>query len=279
MSYELFYTSAPRGLRRSSSGFCTVAATEGMPTLLISRLEQLSSYQSYQYYQPAYDPSSQDAPPDPVVYAHWRLANQGRARSILSRVSPAGFDHTGRPNSFAYHLVLESNEQPEAGPAWTLLQPGVMEREWEGEPRYLPAGKVVLGEDSPARPCAAWAAAAGDAGWGGVLAEAFLLDTLRPSYLVCDPAFDPLPLLDEATALIPPRLRWQVSFHTCFSELPAGLQCAWRCVRVGTPAAREAARHAGASLVIDLTRPPGGAPDSRGARMGREGGMFAGVLP
>ena len=42
---ELFYTSAPRGLRPGSSGFCTVSMTSGMPPTLISRLESLSSYQ------------------------------------------------------------------------------------------------------------------------------------------------------------------------------------------------------------------------------------------
>ena len=44
MSHELFYTSAPRGLRRGSNGYCTVAATRGLPPLLGQQLERLSDY-------------------------------------------------------------------------------------------------------------------------------------------------------------------------------------------------------------------------------------------
>ena len=35
MSYELYFTSALRGLKPGSQGYCTVAHTEGMPDLLI----------------------------------------------------------------------------------------------------------------------------------------------------------------------------------------------------------------------------------------------------
>ena len=45
MSWELYYTSANRGLRPHSSGFCTVARTDGMSAAVVERLESLSSYQ------------------------------------------------------------------------------------------------------------------------------------------------------------------------------------------------------------------------------------------
>ncbi len=44
MSFELVYTSARRGLREGASGFCTVAATDGMPRALHEKLESLSGY-------------------------------------------------------------------------------------------------------------------------------------------------------------------------------------------------------------------------------------------
>ena len=44
MAWELVYTSAPHGLAEGSRGFCTVAATAGMPASLIPRVEALSGY-------------------------------------------------------------------------------------------------------------------------------------------------------------------------------------------------------------------------------------------
>ena len=44
MSQELIYTSAPRGLRPGSRGFCTVMRTEGLPEPVVNRLEALSGY-------------------------------------------------------------------------------------------------------------------------------------------------------------------------------------------------------------------------------------------
>src|SRR5438105_218526 len=106
MAYELYYTSAPKGLKPGSSGFCTVAATAGIPRPLAERLELLSGYQS---------PLSLDggaADPSPVSWSHWRVYSEGTTRSVLSRVAAAGLDHTRRPNKLAYHLALETAQQP-----------------------------------------------------------------------------------------------------------------------------------------------------------------------
>ena len=39
MSHELCFTSAPRGLRPGSNGYCTVVASRGLPFELVERLE------------------------------------------------------------------------------------------------------------------------------------------------------------------------------------------------------------------------------------------------
>jgi hypothetical protein len=72
---------------------------------------------------------------------------------------------------------------------------------------------------------------------------------------------DPLPLVAEALALVPSRKRWDVSFSTCFSKLPAGIDCLWRFVLAGTSEAQQALALRG-DLVLDLTRPLGTAPTS-----------------
>ena len=274
---ELYYTSAPRGLRQGSSGFCTVAMTQGMPAALVDRLESLSNY------QPIFLPGSPNAPKNPVAFAHWRLVAGGRAQSVLSRIEYQGLDYTQRPNKLAYHIAVDPAQQPAGGPAWIMRQPGIMQTHWTGQPALLSAPKLLPAREIGPAPCAAWESATGDAGWAGVLAEASAVDSSKVSYIIYEPGFDPLPLLVEVSALLPVRLRWQLPFNTYFTELPAGLTCAWRCVVADSPAAKEASRYATSGVIIDLTRKLGSPPNSAAvkfARMGvlsegSSGGVFA----
>ena len=266
MSQELLNTSAPRGLKPGASGFCAVAMTAGMSRLLE---EQLMSLSGYRWINPAGHP---DAARNPVAFAHWRVMTGGRETSVLSSVRDAGVDYSQRSNRLAHHLVIEPTEQSDAGPAWVLRQPNVVEPRWDGELRTWPAGRPIPRGDNPPRPCTAWATATGDAGWAGVLAEAFLLDPTKPAYLIFAPGTEVLPLIAEAIALLPAALRWRVTFSTYFTDLPAGLTCTWRCCAAGTAAANEAPRLATSGVLIDLTRSPGQAPDGRlteSARTGR----------
>ena len=261
VNLELVYTSAPRGLRPGSVGFCTVAMTGGTPAALVERLEALSAYDAPAGGEPA------DAPPR-AACAHWRVAVGTRVRSVLSRIVPAGQDYSGRANKLAWHVVAAPGEQPPGGPAWALLQLGAVPDAWSGEPRLLPAGRRLPAGDAPPAPCHRWAEAAGDAGWAGVLAEALLRDAGTVCYVVHPPAVDPLPLLAEALALLPPAARWRVTFHTAFTSLPVDLACAVRCVSAGSPTARDLP--AAGALVLDLTRRDP-APDSPAARAARQG--------
>ena len=68
MSQELHYTSAPRGLKPGSRGFCTVASTVGLSGPLAERLESLSGYQPI---YPVHDPA---AARNPVNFMHIKPA-------------------------------------------------------------------------------------------------------------------------------------------------------------------------------------------------------------
>ena len=120
MAFELLYTSAPQGLQPGVSGFCTVAMTRGLPSALAEKLESLSAYRAI------FAPSDPQAHLNPITHSHVRLQVAGRSYHVLSRIGPAGLDYSDRPNKFAHHLVLEPRELPAGGPAWLLLQPGVM---------------------------------------------------------------------------------------------------------------------------------------------------------
>ncbi len=248
MSQELHYTSAPRGLKPGSRGFCTVAATPGLSGTLLERLESLSAYQPV---YPVHDPA---AARNPVNFMHLKPALGGKSLSILSRVGPAGLDYSGRTNKYGHHIVLEANERPAGGPAWLLSQPGFVQDAWHGEPRLLAHGTRPPQGDPPPEVARAWQAVTGDAGWAGVLAEAFLADPRRAAVVVFQPGLELLPLFVEAIALLPLSERWDVEFSTFFATLPPGVTCSWRGVIDGSPEAEAALRLPGA-LVIDLCRP------------------------
>ena len=239
MSWELYYTSADHGLRPHSRGFCTVARTDGMPAAVVERLESLSNY------QPIFPGGSPLTDRNPVAWAHWKIPVGSRNRSVLSRVAFVGSDYTGRPSKFAHHVLLEPAEQSPSGPTGMLLSDGVMKSRWEGEPTLLahrPLRRTATA-DTPN--------ASGDPAVPTRLAQLFQEDAERPVYLLYDPGTDVLPLLNQAIRSLPPALRWQATFNTYFTELPAGLSCAWRCVVSGTPAASAATSATG--TLIDLT--------------------------
>ena len=264
MSQELHYTSAPRGLKPGSRGFCTVATTPNLSGPMAERLESLSGY------QPVYPPGDPAAALNPVVHAHVKLSIAGRHLHVLSRIGPAGLDYSSRPNKYAHHVVLEPGEGPRAGPAWLLAQPAFVESIWHGEPRVLPAGRVPPAGDRPAGVAHNWKMRTGDAGWGGVLAEAFLADPRRPAYLVFRPGTDLLPLFEEAIALLPASRRWDVEFSTYFAQLPPGISCSWRGVLEGTEEASRPRRLPGV-LVIDLAGTLGRAQGGALVQLARSG--------
>ena len=258
MALELIYTSAVRGLRAGTSGFCTVAMTKGLPPALVPRLEALGGYRA--------GPSGNG----PNAYCFWRVETATGIAHVLSIVGPAPPDHTARSNKIATYLVLAPDELVPAGPAWLLSQPALLRSTWSGAPAWIDTPvRVPTTRDTGPRPCAAWQAATGDAGWAGVLASAFLRDQSRPIHVIYSAAIEPLPLVEEAIRLLPEWARWRATFSTYFLQPVAGTPCAWRFCLDGTPAADAARQSKG--LVIDLTRTAGPAPESRFTRMARTG--------
>jgi|GEM_PF-2531780 hypothetical protein len=265
MPQELIYTSAPRGLKPGTQGFCTVVSTQGMPGNLALQLESLSGYRHL------FPPGTPEEEQNPVVYSHLRLRTGGVEYHVVSRIGSAGVDYSRRSNKLAHHVVLKEAELPASGPAWLMSQPGFLQSRWDGQVRLLPRGRSVPPDPKPIAPqvCHTWQRWTGDAGWAGLLAETAL--TGQPAVLVFPVGADPLPLLAEALALLPPELRWKVTFTTYYlGVLPSGIECQWRCVFQGTPEELPARRTRGA-LVLDLTRPMGLAPASDAVEAARQG--------
>lgn len=242
MALELYYTSAPRGLRPGSSGLCTVAMTRTMSAALAARLESLCGYR----------PPGGSVPIDawPVALSHWILDVGGVERHILASVRPVPPDHTMRSNTLAHFVVLHQSELDAAGAVWMIDQPETSAVSWSGEPCHLDEERAVpRGGPRGARRAATWEATAGDAGWAGVLANAAVLDPSRPLTVIYPASVRVLDLAAEAMSLVPPAHRWRVTFTTYFAQPIAGVRCTWRFCLDGTSAATSARR--GGGLVID----------------------------
>jgi hypothetical protein len=205
--YELIHTSAPRGLF-GGSGYTTVAATVGMPEALRKVLESLSGYeQIHDYGAPRFSAN-------PVAFICQPIGQAaGKSWWVLSRVAVADKDYTGRSNYLAHHVALEQNELSQAGPA-ALAKVYPWTTTWTGEPRALAIRTVpapnAFSETSSAP---AWTSVGLDAGWAGHLAEQArsrrgLIQLVYPA------GADPLALVADAVALLPPMERWDARFHT-----------------------------------------------------------------
>jgi hypothetical protein len=268
MSLELIYTSAPKGLKPGSRGFCTVAMTQGMTAQLVDRLEALSGYRQI------FAPQDPQASLNPVVYSHLRISVAGRNFHVLSRVCAAGLDYSQRTNKFAHHVVLDANELPQAGPAWVLAVPGFMVTAWDQTTRLLPPRARPPAGNSAPGVCQRWQQTTGDAGWGGAIVDAAIKNPKGLVTLIFKPGQDPLPLLAESLALMPAELRWQATFSTYYTKLPPGVECRWRCVVEGSPEAKAAA-----GVVIELCRRLGQPPAGEYVTAARTGRVPVAALP
>ena len=249
MSFELIFTSAPRGLRGGQRGFCTVAFTEGMPSNYVTLAEGLSAYRNI------YPPHSPEYNKNPVAHSHYQFQVGGQKIHILSRVAPCGTDYSGRNNKLAHHVLMGSTELPPNGPSWFARQSGFFETEWEGDPRLIKHQKALPSSPPPTNVKAThWAMLTGDAGWAGVLAQSHLDSPSKPGYIVFSSGMDVLPLVAEAMALLPPANRWQVTFNTYCTTIPQGTSCLWRCCLPDSPLLRDARRTK--ATLIDLTDLP-----------------------
>lgn len=237
MSYELIYTHAAHTLRAKRAGHGTVAMTRGLPDAVAELLESLS------FPAPGED--------RPTTWSHIRLVVEEHPVQAVSRITPIE-SASGDPAILAHHVVVPVAERPAGGPAWLMQQPGFLRGTWpkHAAAEWLPAGPPVPQGGQRASVCHQWAKLTGDAGWAGVLVEAFLREPEKAAYVLVPPGVDPLPLLAEALALLPEPKRWEVTFSTHHTRLPDEATCVWRCVPRGSAAARAAQR--ADVLVIDL---------------------------
>ncbi|MEZ6040025.1 MAG: hypothetical protein R3C20_05940 [Planctomycetaceae bacterium] len=196
MVEEIIYTSAEKGLKSGSRGFCTVVSTAGMGLNLAERLEAMSGYR---HVFPLNDPN---AKLNPVNYAHVTFRLAGRKLNVISRVADAGQDYTGRSNKLAHHVVINNPVVMTVGPARLLAESGTVVNKWDGSVRNVPPRTIA----SPALPKSVvlkiWNSQVGDGGWAGAIAEMLLQDP-SPVSVIFRPGMDTLGLVREVLDVLP----------------------------------------------------------------------------
>lgn len=245
MVEEIVYTSAEKGLKQGSRGFCTVVSTAGMSLALAERLESMSGYR---HAFPLHDPQ---ASMNPVCFSHLTTRLAGKTLHVISRVADAGQDYTGRSNKLAHHLVIDNVASMPAGPARLMAEPGVIVEQWDGNVRNIPPRELRCAPLPASVPLVAWQSLTGDEGWAGSVAEQ-LLQNPAPVSIIFKPGTDTLTLVREVLDLVPAPQRWNVTFSTYFTRLLAGAECQLRFVLNDTPEATSL-RNDARARVIDLT--------------------------
>jgi hypothetical protein len=246
MSYELINTSAPRGLLPGSRGFTTVAMTADTPPPLIQVCDGLSNYTH------VFGLESGSYADNPPSFSHFHVRLGSRSLSVLSRVAAHAPDYSGRTNRIAHHVVLDTggNDRPSAaGPAATLEAIQFL-KQWEGDPRELPPVLVPM-PPGPARMPGAflakhWQDVFGAPDLAACLAGAWMTAPNRPTFLIVAPG-NPhrermVGLIGDAIRLLPPEMRWSVTFSTYLSIDPPGGDCICRGLLPDSAAERQARR-------------------------------------
>ena len=264
MAYELIYTSAERGLRPGTRGFCTVAHTQGMPPQQIQLLEALSAYKNL------YSVHDTQEKAEPIAWSHLTSNLVGRSASIVSRVGATVADHTGRSNKLAHHVLLQQRERPLGGPAWLCQQSGFLRDAWDEQPHLIADMKEIPAGDYEAAPATAWEALTGDPAYAAFLPNAFKANGDAITVIAFAPGTDMLALIAESLALLEPSQRWNVTFSTYFTQLAVGASCAWRCCVADSDTLREARRNP-RTTILDLTAPLPPVPTGPLAELARTG--------
>ena len=242
MSFEIVYTSSQQGLNPGSRGFCSVAATTGIPRQLMERLESLSGYQ-HQH------PTGSKL--NPVNFSCQAVRMQEETFVVLSRVADAGPDFSGRSNKIAHHLALTLDEvrSMNCSPTALLSDPKFWFTKWSRTPEWLPANRKPAPVPSEAIPVNAWKSAFGDAGWSAVVAGSVEND-FEPVFVIAPDGCNALGMVHEALQHLSTRMQWRVGFSTYFTRSSGG-DCHWRFLRDGMPEAT-AVRNRPVGIVIDV---------------------------
>ncbi|MDR2757559.1 MAG: hypothetical protein LBC20_17865, partial [Planctomycetaceae bacterium] len=263
MIQEQISTSSPKCLD-GNSGFGIVAQTSGMAPNVARDVSMLSGY-THQF--------AAGDNRNPVTFLHVLRRTGGIDRHIISRVADCGNDYSGRTNRIAHHWIIEESDvlRISCGPTAILSLPELFRTQWNEKPQELPRDRKLPNPVVSAQKCMVWEHILGDAGWGGVVAER--AEKGDPVSLIFEPGMNILPLLAESFALLPPNIRWKLTFSTFFmksQEPPGANKVQIKCILAGSDEVAFA-RLSPNTLVLDLRLRPTTLPVGKYVEVARTG--------
>lgn len=251
MLFETVITSVPRGLKAGRTGFQPVMRTRGLRDDVLRQLEPLTGYRHVH---------RQGSGQNPANYSYRRLVSNVGDLAVLGRTVDAGSDFSNRSNKCGHLIAFTTDELghfSSTTPAALLADnAGALASQWTKGPEERAASPALAVQPQAPGICTLWQNQFGDAGWAAVVAER--ARRRQPTMLVA-PDSTPqssellLQLIREATALLPPAVRWAVSFETTvLGASDALIQGTYR----GSPEA-EATRAGVLVLPLGGPAPPG----------------------
>ncbi len=245
MLHEMVSAPVPRGLFNGTSGFCPVAATNGMPRELIQLLADLSKRQ--------YETVIANKSLGREMYCYLPLTVKGKRLHLVTHGLQPPRDEQLEQKYIVHQLLLENVRDLPAGPAWLLANDQVWISQWNVEPQYLEPRQIKSSVLSP-RICETWTRVTGDAGWAGAALEAW---QKRKPFVLIVPADKPTrPIIDmmvEAQSLMEPHLRWEMPISILSWHPTKNLQRIWAAYQAGTQQAISACRSANC-VTLEITR-------------------------
>ncbi len=245
MAQQLVYTSAAKLLDAGRSGFGTVARSKALSPLVVSAIERVSQFANLR-----------GTDRTRVIFVHRRIIAANNRLHVLSRITDAGADYTGRTNHIAHHLIVSQEEMARAAacglsPADIILQFPWLDR-WEGAARFFaPSDDVAietfqpLGRESARRE---WSRVTGNPAHARLLAWD---GASRNGVLLVPQSVKPIPLLAEALAELGTQ-SWSRTFTTSLESTDEMSDLDWI---VTTPEVfREIQSRCGARPLLDLTQ-------------------------
>ena len=238
MAWQLIYTSAPRLLEAGRSGFGTVARHRAIPNLLAGAIERISQFSRL----PGLGEHR-------IIYSHRHISGSGARFHVISRISDAGADYTGRTNHIAHHLIIDPREfaNSPVSPADVILT-FPWKAAWEEPPRYFDSGEEVsLGsiQQRVHLPAQWWGTASGNKRYAALLVAP---EVARGCYLIYqhDPTGDAaqqfaVHLFGESLLLTGNRM-WAFPFTTNFQPSDDAADFLWSGVWASSPVRNQIAQ-------------------------------------
>ncbi len=209
---EQIYTSAAELLDSVSSNLGVIAQTRGFPKDLEADLVAHRSYTLR-----SQDIERNACPPRFAISA----CGPQKANLVISRVSFAGADHTGRTRPFSHHLAVRRQEMQGRGVSPSVLATAALQTlraEWQGAPSWLDAQSLdahAADLHADALPSRAWSKLIPPIQVSACLvsiADALVtVPATRQPVVVCIPADSAAAVMEmmaDILTLIPPSIQW-----------------------------------------------------------------------